>query len=230
MEEEGYLEDKLEQLYAKLQRFDNHEKQLRIGNNKFDYSDKDPIFFLNGPNRKQTRTGACTSCRETVFETNSSIDFCQFCGHNTCENCLYKERMFPRGRINADGQKPRGEICKLCDRKFMLRQITIDTAVSVNKNRQNVTNLQGNSDELSKELILLVNKQNIEILKFRDLEAELEDLKIEEKLLSDKLKTQEQHKIELASKITEIHEMEHEAGGEHSSDLDDPKDKFVQGK
>jgi len=49
-------------------------------------------------------------------------------------------------------------------------------------------------------------------------------------LLSDKLKTQEQHKIELASKITEIHEMEHEAGGEHSSDLDDPKDKFVQGK
>ena len=108
---------------------------MRIGKNQFDLTDKDPIFYLNGPNRKETKTGSCTTCRETVFESNAQMHFCQFCGNSNCENCLYKERMFPRGKINADGQKPRGKICKLCDRKFLVRQMQLDTAVEIQKNK-----------------------------------------------------------------------------------------------
>ena len=135
------IEEKIERLNAKLERFSRPDKQFRIGTQMYEFSDKSPIFLLNGPNRKQTRTGTCYACRFEVFEDNSKIKFCHFCGMNVCENCCYKERMFPRGRINADGQKPRGEICKVCDRMFMIRAITLETAVTINKSVQNVKNL-----------------------------------------------------------------------------------------
>ena len=76
---------------------------MKIGKNKFEINDKDPIFYLNGPNRKEVRTGACVSCVDHVFENGSVMKFCQFCGQSNCEECLYKERMYPRGRINAEG-------------------------------------------------------------------------------------------------------------------------------
>lgn len=120
---------------------------MRISKNQFDYSDTDPIFFLNGPGRKETRTGACVSCRDFVFESNSQMRFCSFCGNSNCANCLYKERMYPRGRINADGQKPKGKICKLCDRKFLVRQMQLETAMTISKSKQEVRRMELRADE-----------------------------------------------------------------------------------
>ena len=84
----------------------------------------------------------CESCREHIFEPNTEISFCLFCGMNTCETCLYKERMFPRAKLNADAQKPRGAICKLCDRKFIIRSLTSDTAASTRKSQNKVSSLE----------------------------------------------------------------------------------------
>ena len=101
--DEFAMEQELEKLTATLERHRGQEKTMKIGNNKFQVNDKDPIFFLNAPNRKETRTGACVSCVDTIFESNSNMKFCTFCGNSNCEDCLYKERMYPRGRINAAG-------------------------------------------------------------------------------------------------------------------------------
>ena len=103
MNDEYEMELELEKLTATLERHRGQDKTMKIGKNKFQLNDKDPIYFRNGPNRKQVRTGACVSCIDHIFESNSKIQFCQFCGQNNCEECLYKERMFPRGRINAEG-------------------------------------------------------------------------------------------------------------------------------
>jgi hypothetical protein len=35
-----------------------------------------------------------------------------------CKNCLYKDRPFPQ---NNEGNKNRGKICRLCERKFCVR-------------------------------------------------------------------------------------------------------------
>ena len=59
----------------------------------------------------------------------SKIKKCMFCGTANCENCLYKERAFPRATINAGGKKKKGEICKVCDRKFFIRQMTMEQAM-----------------------------------------------------------------------------------------------------
>ena len=135
LEDEAAIEEQLAALTARIERFKGQDRTMRIGTNQFEINDKDPIFFLNGPNRKEIRTGACVSCRDTVFESNSDMKFCHFCGNSNCEKCMQKERMFPRGRINADGQKPRGQICKLCDRKFLMRQMQLDTSVAITKSR-----------------------------------------------------------------------------------------------
>lgn len=125
------------------------------GNAKFDISDKEPIFFLNGPNRKELRTGACVSCRDHIFEDNSEMLFCQFCEMSNCQECMYKERKFPRGRLNADGQKPRGNICRLCDRKFIIREITFDTAVNTRKNFNKTQTLEQKVELATKNKFVL---------------------------------------------------------------------------
>ena len=115
------IEETLEKINLKLDRLRRKGNKMRIGSHQFELSNNDPIFQLTGPTRKEIPTGSCVSCRNHVFESNSEMLFCQFCGQSNCEKCFYKERMFPHGKINADGQKPRGKICKLCDRKFIMR-------------------------------------------------------------------------------------------------------------
>ena len=177
------LETNLNQVNVTLARFHGQEKLMRIGKNQFEISEKDPIFYLNGPLRKETRTGACTSCRDFVFESNSQMLFCQFCGNSNCAACLYKERMFPRGRINADGQKPKGKICKLCDHKFIVRQMNLETAMVVNKSKQEVRKLEESVEAARKELFILSNQRDQDRARcsqaLNALDNEIEDAKLE---------------------------------------------------
>ena len=80
MEDEFEMEQELDRLTAKLDKYRGQDKFMKIGKNKFEINDKDPIFYLNGPNRKEVRTGACVSCVDHVFENGSVMKFCQFCG------------------------------------------------------------------------------------------------------------------------------------------------------
>ena len=44
---------------------------------------------------------------------------CCFCGYNSCAKCLYKKRKFaPKNGKQGD----LADICKICDRKFMMRR------------------------------------------------------------------------------------------------------------
>lgn len=103
LEDEMEMEEMLSKLTLKLEGLTGRDKSMRIGKNQFELNDKDPIFYLQGPNRKEVRTGKCESCRDFIFESTSQMHFCQFCANNNCESCLKKERMYPRGRINAEG-------------------------------------------------------------------------------------------------------------------------------
>ena len=133
LEQENDLE--IDEVLAKLtQKIENErekQKTIRVGINQFPFLDKDPIFLIGGPIQKKNRSGNCTSCKSFVFESESQMKFCEFCGWSNCEKCLQKERMYPRGRIDAEGKKPKGLCCKLCDRKFLMRQVTLDSMVNI---------------------------------------------------------------------------------------------------
>ena len=86
-----------------LERVEKKAKKMRVGAQMFEINDKDPIFFLSSANKKKIKTASCVSCANHYFDSDSEMLFCEFCGHSNCENCLYKERMFPKGKIDADG-------------------------------------------------------------------------------------------------------------------------------
>ena len=177
-------------------------------------NDKDPIFFLNGPIRKQIRTGACISCVDHIFENNSSMKFCQFCGQSNCEECLYKERMYPRGRINAEGQKPRGSICRLCDRKFLIRQIQLETAMATAKSKQKSSTLESALDETKKEIVLKVNTRDQDRYRnkktLENIDTEVEEQLLQAKLLKEANFYRDHEKAELGERLHTLHDEQHE--------------------
>lgn len=49
--------------------------------------------------------------------------FCTFCGHSNDAKCVIKTRIYPYSAKDVDGKRAeRGPICKLCDRKFFVRE------------------------------------------------------------------------------------------------------------
>ena len=59
----------------------------------------------------------CLCCKET-FKTNKDAKECEFCAKHYCKNCRWKTKEFP---MSTD--ESRGEICKVCERKFHLKDM-----------------------------------------------------------------------------------------------------------
>ncbi len=55
-----------------------------------------------------------------------------------CKECLIKERPFFNSDIDKDGKRARGRVCKLCDRKILVRQMLLksQSEVSAKNNEQ----------------------------------------------------------------------------------------------
>ena len=69
LEDEMEMDELLTKMNAKLDKLREREHIMRMGAHSFELNDKDPIFFLNGPNRNQVRTGSCVSCKQFIFES-----------------------------------------------------------------------------------------------------------------------------------------------------------------
>lgn len=75
----------------------------------------------SGPIDIQNRIKKCPSCY-FQFTKSSEMHFCEFCGNSNDAKCLKKTRIFPLARKDENGERARGKICKLCDRKFMVKK------------------------------------------------------------------------------------------------------------
>ena len=52
---------------------------------------------------------------------NGAENKCDFCGFKSCKDCTKKKRQFPEAPSDADKKLQKGVICKMCDRKFIMR-------------------------------------------------------------------------------------------------------------
>ena len=109
------------------------------------------------------------------------MNFCEFCGMSSCDDCFYKERMYPRGKIDADGMKPKGKICKLCDRKFIVRQMQLDVSMKRMQQLGMTRRLEIQAEEVHREADLLAGKADSDVIlrsgALADLDRELEEVK-----------------------------------------------------
>ena len=85
-------------------------------------------------------TMKCMSCNVTVLK-DSNTEFCEFCGNNVCKTeCLTKMRPFPNGKEEG-GRRIRGKICKLCDRKFLVRQVMTENLLKIEEKDRKIAKL-----------------------------------------------------------------------------------------
>ena len=52
LENEMEIDEALSKLTARLETLKGRDKLMRIGNNQFELNDKDPIYFISGPEKK----------------------------------------------------------------------------------------------------------------------------------------------------------------------------------
>jgi len=67
------------------------------------------------------------------------INNSDFCGFSVCKLCILKTRPYP---IGNDGYKNRGEICKVCDRKFFVREMLKDSLAKIETQNILINSLQ----------------------------------------------------------------------------------------
>lgn len=109
-------------------------RTFMIGDREYHFDEKESIFFLEGPinprNYHNTPEG-CHTCQDKWQKaTDLQGSHCHFCGKSNCKKCMMKTRKFvQRRKPNGDLSKSRrdvperGSICKLCDRKFLIKEM-----------------------------------------------------------------------------------------------------------
>jgi hypothetical protein len=48
-----------------------------------------------------------------------------------CKDCFIKSRAFPQAKVGAGGKKAGGQICKLCDRKFFMKDLVQKSHIKI---------------------------------------------------------------------------------------------------
>ena len=94
---------------------------------EFTYNRNDEIFNLAEANSAAAnkQKGDCNCC-EVKYKKISDAKYCDFCALAFCFRCRAKTRVFP-----MCNDKSQGSICKICDRKFYIRDIIKDKQVQI---------------------------------------------------------------------------------------------------
>lgn len=66
------------------------EYKIKIGSKSFPMNFNDKLFTITEPCKHMENESCCIFCEKTENLTNN----CDFCGHLSCEDCLYKKRKF----------------------------------------------------------------------------------------------------------------------------------------
>ena len=91
----------------------------------FQYTEGDPIFKLSCANdvANSVQNPFCNCCKEK-YKSYKDARYCQFCALAFCAKCRFKTRIFPQSVDMS-----RGDVCKVCDRKFFIKEMIKDKQI-----------------------------------------------------------------------------------------------------
>ena len=101
-----------------------------MNNKKVIFQLNESIFQLENPTQAlHTTDSQCIVCDKELKPSHKH--YCQFCGHKACKECAHKLRPFANQDTNVDKTNMSrselqrvlnmGSVCRICDRKFILR-------------------------------------------------------------------------------------------------------------
>jgi len=153
------LEDIIDMQDLEIAEMTEKTSMFRLGqtNHKINEAGSNMIFEAMGPNKDKIKTPDCNSCKVVTFQKEKHIVWCTFCGCSVCKDCLTKTRPYPKAVLDKNGERVRGDICKLCDRKFLVRQMLLESqsAAAKKNNQQRVLNKQIEEERESCRQLLL---------------------------------------------------------------------------
>lgn len=135
-------------------------RKFVIGDREFVFNEDERIFFMEGPidpsNYHNTPDG-CNTCGEKWKKASDLQEsHCDFCGISNCKKCLRKQRNFKEiiGGLNRSQRGPnkRGMICKLCDRKFFIKQMVQGTLKDITAHNTFLASALNQQENFKKEI------------------------------------------------------------------------------
>lgn len=120
-------------------------RTFRFNETEFSFDEDDKIFFLSGPNPAKNMVPKCTSCFEP-FKDYKNVIYCTFCSLSACKKCTKKTRLYPLAKPDPDIDKKkreevtRGKICRLCDRKFLIKQMLVGSSQTIKMHNDVIQN------------------------------------------------------------------------------------------
>jgi len=153
-------------------------RTFMIGDIEYLFDEKESIFFLEGPinprNYHNTPEG-CHTCKEKWKKSTDLQDsHCHFCGMSNCKKCLVKTRKF----ADRDGTRKRksttelnksrrdipdrGSICKLCDRKFLIKEMVHGSLDQITEQNESLSKAFAGQEALKTEIQEATDKHRLE--------------------------------------------------------------------
>ena len=192
-QDKGILGDKVDALM-------DASRNFMIGDLEFVFDESESIFTLEGPinprNYHNTPEG-CHTCQEKWKKaTDLKGSHCHFCGMSNCKNCMKKTRKFCARKSrrtnsvsNLNGSKKetppeRGSICKLCDRKFFIKDMVKGTFKEITEHTGTLTQVVHNMEARKVEILEETEKHRLEVNKIK---ADITTVETEIRLIKDEV-------------------------------------------
>eukprot|EP00347_Sterkiella_histriomuscorum_P019671 403340731 len=151
-------------------------RYFMIDRKRFEFDDEDQIFYRESPMESRNLENGHSSCLccETKFKSAKSANYCTFCGYPFCKLCVLKSMPFPK---NNPDYKQRGQICKICDRKFYIREMMKASKLEIEMQQMAIQSLQDQLIQKDQECKVLDNDHEIFVEKARIDKDKLKDRK-----------------------------------------------------
>ena len=91
---------------------------INIRGKKIEFNRRDEIFSLVKPTEEKQNNDYWNLCDKEIKKSSKRKD-CEFWGYFYCKSCIFKSRPFAGSSDDA----PKGEVCMICDRKFIAKDI-----------------------------------------------------------------------------------------------------------
>ena len=135
-------------------------KNFLVNGREYTYDEKDQIFSRQEANGNRYQKSNCFSCDQSfaLLGGTKAMVYCQFCAHANCNQCVVKSRHFKAPWSDeelTDEERftmlPRGRCCKICDRKFLVRENFESQFLLMTDQDDNQKQLQTTFDQMKEE-------------------------------------------------------------------------------
>jgi hypothetical protein len=215
-------------------------RYFRIGDKQCEFKDKDEIFAISGPTPKKesllAESAQCTICFSN-FKSVKSVAYwyaiiyffvfqiydifsSDFCGSPVCKTCLIKHRPFPsasRSLSSDSSDVLKGHSCKVCDRKFYIKEIFKSSRLVIEEQAEEILNLRRQLEQQDQQCKALENdfkryqgningeKEKNSVIKKKNKKVK-KTLEHEVSAMNEECDSQTRHKEKVVQEISELKE------------------------